>query len=115
MERLFPFVRRSGILLVGRETLRHSKRNLHFVLIATDLSDSSRAEMLDEFQHYPVVQRFTSADLERFFAVKGAKVVGFSKSDLARSIYAELKHDRLNKPAAGKEQTSGPRPGSARE
>jgi hypothetical protein len=45
-----------------------------------------------------VVQHFTGADLEKFFAVKGAKAVGFTKSGLAQSIYAELKSFRLNKP-----------------
>ena len=31
VERLFPFVLRSRILLVGREALRRNKRRLHFV------------------------------------------------------------------------------------
>ena len=33
-------------------------------------------------------------------ALKGAKVVGFAKSGLAQSIYAELKQHRINKPLA---------------
>ncbi|HZI31121.1 MAG TPA: hypothetical protein VFF11_02200, partial [Candidatus Binatia bacterium] len=39
-----------------------------------------------------------SADLEKFFgaAVKGAKAVGFAKSGLAQSIYADLKPHRIN-------------------
>ena len=98
VERLFPFVLRSRNLLVGRETLRRNKRRLHFVLITRDLSEQSRAEVLKDFAHYPVVQLFTSADLEKFFGAKGAKVIGFQKSSLAQSIYAELKQHRLNKP-----------------
>ena len=98
VERLFPFVMRSRNLLAGRETLLRSKRRLHFVLITDDLSEKSRAEVLSDFAHYPVVRRYTSAELERFFGLKGTKVVGFAKSSLAQSIYAELKEHRLNKP-----------------
>jgi hypothetical protein len=98
VERLFPFVIRSRILLVGREVLLRSKRKLHFVLITRDLSESSRAQVLLDFTHYPVVQRFTAAELEKHFGCREAKVVGFAKSSLAQSIYAELKEYRLNKP-----------------
>ena len=100
VERLFPFVLRSRNLLVGREVLRRSKRVLHFVLITTDLSATSRDQILSDFAHYPVVQRYTAADLERFFAIKGAKVIGFHKSGLAKSLYAELKAYRINPPPA---------------
>jgi hypothetical protein len=99
VERLFPFVIRSRILLVGRETLGRSKSKLHFVLITRDISEQSRAQVLADFAYYPVVQLYTSAELEKFFGVKGAKVVGFQKSGLAQSVYAELKQHRLNKPA----------------
>ena len=99
VERLFPFVVRSRILLVGRDTLRHSKSKLHFVLITLDISEQSRAEVLSNFAHYPVVQHYTSAELEQYFGLKGTKVLGFAKSGLAQSVYAELKQHRLNKPA----------------
>ena len=100
VERMFPFVLRSRNLIVGRQTLQRSKGRLHFVLITRDLSDSSREEVLSEFSHYPVVQHYTTEDLEKFFGIKGAKVVGFQKSGLAQSIYAELKEHRINKPPA---------------
>ena len=96
VERLFPFVVRSRILLGGRDTLRHSKSKLHFVLITLDISEQSRAEVLSNFAHYPVVQHYTSAELEQFFGLKGTKVLGFAKSGLAQSVYAELKQHRLN-------------------
>ena len=99
VERLFPFVMRSRNLLVGRETLLRSKSKLHFVLVTLDLSEQSRAAVLSDFAHYPVVQHYTSADLEQFFGLKGTKVIGFQKSGLAQSVYAELKQYRLNKPA----------------
>ena len=98
VERLFPFVLRSRILLVGRETLQRSKRHLHFVLITTDLSENSRIEIVAKFAHYPVVQRYTMPELEQFFGVPGTKVVGFKKSGLAQSIYAGLKEFRINMP-----------------
>ena len=100
VERLFPFVLRSRNLLAGRDTLLRSKSKLHFVLITTDISDNSRAEILSEFAHYPVVQHYQTEDLEKHFGLKGAKVVGFGKSGLAQSLYAELKQHRINKPAA---------------
>ena len=98
VERLFPFVLRSRNLIVGRDTLARSKSRLHFVLITHDISDRSRAEILADFTHYPVVQHFTTEDLEKFFNLQGAKVIGFEKSGLAKSIYAELKEHRLNQP-----------------
>ena len=100
VERLFPFVLRSRLLLVGRDRLRHSKSVLHFVLMTEDVSENTRAEILSDFAHYPVLQHYTSGDLERFFQIRGAKVVGFKKSGLAQSIYAELKEFRINRPPA---------------
>ena len=98
VERLFPFVMRSRILLVGREMLLRSRSRLHFVLITDDLSEKGRAEVLSDLANYPVVQHYSSAELDGFFGLKGAKVIGFAKSGLAQSVYAELKPYRLNKP-----------------
>jgi hypothetical protein len=98
VERLFPFVLRAGILLIGREKLHHNKGKLHFVLISEDMAESVRSEILLDFKHYPVVQHYTAADLEKFFKIKGAKAIGFAKSGLAQSIYAELKEHRINRP-----------------
>jgi hypothetical protein len=102
VERMFPFVLRSRILLLGRETLSRSKAKLHFILITDDVSENTRQEVLQDFRHYPVVQHYTSAELEGFFKIKNAKVVGFQKSGLAQSIYAELKEFRINQPVAPK-------------
>jgi len=99
VERLFPFVLRARILLVGREILKRNKSKLHFVLITSDISELSRTEILSEFAHYPVVQHYTSSELETHFQVRGAKVIGFAKSGLAQSIYSELKEHRINMPA----------------
>lgn len=95
--------------MLGRERLANSKSNLHFILITTDISENSRDEMLDEFSHYPVVQYFTSEELAQLLQLKGnTKVVGFAKSSLAKSIYAELKEHRLNMPTKkGTEKDDG--------
>jgi hypothetical protein len=98
VERLFPFVLKSRALIVGRDTLVRSKSRLHFVLITTDISEKSRAEVLSDFAHYPVVQHYTAPELEKFFGIKGAKAIGFAKSGLAQSLYAELKPHRINQP-----------------
>lgn len=98
VERLFPFVLRSRILIVGRDTLARRKSRLHFVLITHDLSEASRAKILSDFAHYPVVQHFTSEELEQLLGIRGAKVIGFEKSGLAKSLYAELKGHRINRP-----------------
>jgi hypothetical protein len=98
VERLYPFVARSRILMVGRDTLARSKSRLHFVLITRDISETSRAEILSDFAHYPVIQHYTSEELQGFFGIKGAKVIGFEKSGLAESLYAELKEHRINSP-----------------
>ena len=44
VERLFPFVLRAGILIIGRDTIRRNKGKLHFVLITEDISEAVRAE-----------------------------------------------------------------------
>jgi len=103
VERLFSFVLRARILIVGRETLARSKSRLHFVLITRDLSDTSRTEILSDYAHYPVVQHYTTEELEKFFGLKGTKVIGFEKSGLAKSLYAELKEYRINRPVTGSE------------
>jgi translation initiation factor 1 len=98
VERLFPFVLRSRNLIVGRDTLLRSKSKLHFLLITTDISENSRDQILSEFTHYPVLQHYQTHDLKNHFGLEGAKVVGFAKSGLAQSLYAELKQYRINKP-----------------
>lgn len=97
IERLFPFAIRARILIVGRDILARSKSRLHFVLITEDLSETSRAEILQEYSHYPIVQHYTMPQLDEYLGVKGTKVVGFRKSDLAKSIYSGLKAYRINK------------------
>lgn len=107
VERLFPFVLKSRALIVGRDTLARSKGRLHFVLITRDISANSREQVLKDFAHYPVVQHYTEAEIERFFQLKGTKVLGFAKSGLAQSIYAEIKQHRINRPASKSKSPEG--------
>lgn len=109
VERLFPFVLRSRSLIVGRDTIARSKSKLHFILITTDISDASRKEILTQYSHYPVLQHYSSADLESFFNLKATKVIAFQKSGLAKSIYAELKEYRLNQPPPGSDSRKNPK------
>ena len=96
VERLFPFVVRAKKLIIGRDALVRSRRRLHSILITTDISDTSKQEILREFKDYPILQRYTSAELEQFFGLRNTKVLGFEKSTLAQSVYSELKDFRLN-------------------
>ena len=115
VERLFPFVLRAGILMIGRDTLGRNKGKLHFVLITEDISEAVRDEILVDFKHYPVVQHYGPADLEKFFGIKGAKTLGFTKSGLAQSIYAELKEHRINQPVTPAKPPASPATFSARQ
>ena len=112
VERLFPFVVRARMLLVGRETLARSKRQLQCVLITEDISPGSKEEVLRDFKDYPILQHFQAAQFEEFFGIRNAKVVGFKKSTLAKSIYAELKQFRINAPAP---KESNPDEGGAQQ
>ena len=107
VERLYPFVLKARALIVGRDVLARSKGRLHFVLITTDISDNSREQILRDFAHYPVVQYYAEADLEKHFRLKSTKLIGFAKSGLAQSIYAELKQHRINRPAKPSETHEG--------
>ena len=97
-ELLFGFARRARILVFGRENLLRQRGHLQFVLITEDISENSRKEILRDFRHYPVTQRYSTEELESFFDVVGVKVLGFRKSDLAQSLYAALKNYRINAP-----------------
>lgn len=96
--RLFPFALRARILIHGRAQLDRARSRLHFILITQDIAPRSRREILHAFGHYPVLQRYSASDLERFFQVKNTKILGFAKSDLAKSIYREMRDARINPP-----------------
>lgn len=91
VERLFPFALRAAIVIPGRDALRRMRRRLLFLLVTTDLSENSREAVRRDFAGLPLIERYTAADLERFFNLRNTKVVGFKKSALAQSILVELR------------------------
>ena len=117
VERIFPFVLRARILFVGQRAVLRSKSRLQFVLITQDISDRGRSEALRKLKHYPVVQCLRSADIARHFDLRGVKLLGFRKSGLSKSLYAEWKQHRINKPILGRREESvsedKPKPPSA--
>ena len=108
VERLFPFAIRARIIVPGGDSVVRLARKLEFALLATDLSPKSRNEIEYNLRQVPFFVLYSSAELERFFAVPGAKVLGFKKSDLARSIARELKQlPGLEEPADSPTPTGG--------
>ena len=95
---LLNFVRRAGLTIVGRNQLLRSRSNLHFIILADEASDRSRAEILKDFAPYPIVGGITEAEIQKHFGLNGTRVLGIAKSDLAKSLYQTLKGQRLNKP-----------------
>ncbi len=106
MEKLFPFVLRARVLFVGQQAVLRSKSRLQFVLITKDISDRGKSEALRKLKHYPVVQCLRSADIERHFGLRGVKLLGFRKSGLSKSLYAEWRQHRINKPILGRQEES---------
>lgn len=90
VERLFPFVVKTRILVTGREKMRLMQKGLQFVLITTDLTENSQKEVFKNFTSVPVIKKYRSDELEKFFGVSNAKIVGFKRSSLALSILNEL-------------------------
>ncbi len=102
IERLFPFIKRARALIVGQHVILRSKSQLQFILITHDISDRGKSEALRKFKHYPIVQRFRSKDILEHFDLRGVKLLGFRKSGLSKSLYAELKKYRINEPVQPK-------------
>jgi len=113
-ERLYPFARRARIVVVGRPVLFRQRRHLQFLLITEDLSATSQREVRRDYPDVPIVQHYTSVQLEQFFALRNTKVIGFRKSSLAMSILRELKPFRLP-PANAPETPEAPEPGEPQE
>ncbi|MDR0310914.1 MAG: hypothetical protein LBJ21_04955 [Acidobacteriota bacterium] len=111
-ELLLGFARRARILIIGRENLSRFRNKLQFVLITEDISENSRKEILRDFRHYPVTQRYSTEELESFIGATGVKALGFMKSGLAQSLYSSLKNYRINAPGGGKPHGSITQPGA---
>ena len=95
---LLNFVRRAGLTIVGRNQLLRSRSNLHFIILADEASDRTRADVLKAFAPYPIAGSITEAEIQQAFGLNGTRVLGIAKSDLAKSLYQTLKSQRINKP-----------------
>ena len=95
-EGLFGFVKRTNNYVVGRDNLSRTKRKLKFLLVTTDISENSLNKMKNEFNEIPIVQYYTSEDLENHFQVQKTKIIGFKKSPISDGVYKALKDWRLN-------------------
>ena len=91
LEKLAPFAVRSGIVITGRPQLIRSQKHLAFVLMTTDLSANSKAELLPKLTACPIIHALASEDLHRLFRLRGTKVVGFKKSSLATKLLSLLR------------------------
>jgi hypothetical protein len=92
---LFPFALRARVLIYGQDQIIHNRSRLHFVHVATDLAPRTRAEVLQKLAAYPIIECFSSEEIQGYFG-RPVKVLGFAKSSLAKNIYAELKDARIN-------------------
>ncbi len=97
-ERLFPFAIKARLLVVGRERLQHDRKKLQFLLVTTDISENSRREMQRGVAPLPVVQHYTSTEVEKLLQLKNTKVLGFKQSPLSRSIFEGLNEFLLQPP-----------------
>ncbi|MBT3381430.1 MAG: hypothetical protein HN742_25260 [Lentisphaerae bacterium] len=104
VEKLAPFVLRSGIVVVGRERLQQLRAKLNFVWVTSDLSPNSLRKCTETFP-CPIVQLGESSDFARLFDLSGTKLIGFRRASLSNNIYAELKFAKLeferSQPPAG--------------
>lgn len=98
LDTLLAFSKRSRNFILGRESIYRKRHQLHFVLATQDLSENSRKEILYKFQHYPVVRFGKSESICNALGIHGAKVIGFTKGGLSKSLYEILKPHRINRP-----------------
>ena len=84
--KLAPFARRAGVAVTGRERLLRLSKQLTFLWVTEDASERTVRELQGEFT-CPLVRCLTAADVERALGFQGTKVVGFTQSSLATSLY----------------------------
>lgn len=84
--KLAPFARRAGVAVTGRERLRRISKQLTFLWVTEDASERTVRELRGEHT-CPVVRFLAAADVERVLGFQGTKVVGFTQSSLATTLY----------------------------
>ena len=97
-KKLAPFLRRAGVVEIGRERLLQIRKRLAYVLISTDISENSRKMVLESFP-CPVYQCLTSEEIESLLGYRGTKLLGFHRSPLANSVLPDLRPHRVTLPS----------------
>ena len=112
--KLFPFVLRAKLLVVGRERLRRCRNRLQFVWITEDLSENSRREILADFAGVAIVQAGSCSEFEEWFGLRNTKVIGLRKSSLGVGIlrHLEARSVRASEP---RPDSSSPRGSGAKQ
>ena len=92
--KLAPFARRAGVAITGRERLHRLSKQLTFLWVTEDASERTVRELQGEFA-CPLVRFLTTADVERVLGFQGTKVVGFTESSLATSLFNACADHRI--------------------
>lgn len=85
LEKLAPFARRAKCAINGRGKLLLQQRRLAFVLLAEDLAENSRRQMLRTLA-CPVYQALTGDEIQRLFGLENTKILGFLNGGLASQL-----------------------------
>jgi len=98
VETMLGFCLRSNNFMLGRERIFKSRSNLQFIWITEDTSENSKNEILEKFTDYPIICFSQSETLSKVVRISNAKILGFKKSQLSKSIYQAMKSYRINLP-----------------
>ena len=90
LAKIAPFMRKAGMVVVGRERLFQLRNKLAYILITDDISENTRQMVLETFR-CPVYQCLNSDDIEKLFNYKGTKLLGFRRSPMSNSALADLR------------------------
>lgn len=91
VERLYPFARRSRIVMVGEQSLHACRKKLAFLMVSLDIPPARLESIRKRFAPLPVFNRHSVEEFEIHFGFRNTKVAGFKKSALATSMLRELK------------------------
>ncbi len=81
---------------MGRERIYREQKRLLFVLVCTDLSGNSRREIAQRVTQIPVLERYSSAEIEQLAHLPNTKIIGFKKSPISQRIFSLLKSTDQN-------------------
>lgn len=90
LAKLAPFALRSGIVVRGRGKLKRLGTRLAFVIVTSDASEGTYRQM-SRWVPCPIIRDLTSADVRTLFALENTKVIGFTRSPVATSLWTALR------------------------